>query len=158
MAEMVGPRGKVIALDISRELLDDLAAGNPQAHVHVTQRELPSIDLPDSSVDFVWAAFVFHEVEPASFLAAEAWRVLRPGGGLAVLDWRPDAVSDNGPPRHDRMSPEQVCEHLLSVGFQNVERAWQSDDGYLVRTNRPDHCETEAPAPETCATTGDPRR
>lgn len=26
--------------------------------------ELPAIDLPDGSVDWIWSAFLFHEVEP----------------------------------------------------------------------------------------------
>jgi ubiquinone/menaquinone biosynthesis C-methylase UbiE len=148
MAEIVGSCGHVTALDVSRELLDDLAARNPPAYVHLMQDELPAISLAGDSVDFIWAAFVFHEVEPASFLAAETCRVLRPDGCLAVLDWRPDAASDNGPPRKDRISSEQVCGHLLSAGFQDVHHVWQDDDGYLVRAWGPNHRKSEAHAQE----------
>jgi ubiquinone/menaquinone biosynthesis C-methylase UbiE len=144
MAEIVGTYGHVTALDVSRELLDDLAAGNPPEHVRVTQCELPTINLSDASTDFVWASFIFHEVDPPSLLAAEVCRVLRPGGHLAVLDWRPDAASDNGPPRHDRMSPEQVWDHLRAAGFHDVHQAWQDDDAYPIGACRTNHHKKEA--------------
>lgn len=132
MAHIVGTSGQVIALDVSREMLDALAARNPPAHIRLMQSELPAINLPDSSVDFIWTAFVFHEVEPPSALAAEMHRVLRPGGRLAVLDWRPDASSESGPPRHHRLSPEQVQQFLLPAGFAQINQIWQDKDAYLV--------------------------
>jgi hypothetical protein len=46
---------------------------------------------------------------------------------------------------------------LLVGGFQNVERAWQDDNGYLIRADRPDHRKTEAAAAETSAPMGGPK-
>ena len=132
LAEIVGPSGHVIALDVNQDLLDALIARNPPSLVRVMSGELPAIELPDASVDFVWAAFVFHEVEEPSVLALEMHRVLRPGGRLAVLDWRPDASSDSGPPRQDRLSPEQVLVHLSWGGFLEVTNLWKDDDTYMV--------------------------
>ena len=132
MAEIVGTNGQVIALDVNREMLDSLAAQSPPAHVCLLQGELPGIALPGGSVDFVWAAFIFHEVVPPALLAAELRRVLRPDGRLAVLEWRPDAATDAGPPRRHRLSPEQVGACLLSAGFQEVHLIWQDEDSYLA--------------------------
>ena len=137
MAEIVGPGGRVTALDVSRDLLDDLEAAHPPAHVRLLQCELPAILLPDASVDFVWAAFLFHEVDPPAVLASEVGRVLRPSGRVAVLDWRPDAVGDSGPPRHHRIASERVCEHLLAAGFRDVSAAWQDEDAYLAGAIKP---------------------
>jgi ubiquinone/menaquinone biosynthesis C-methylase UbiE len=132
MAAIVGINGQVIALDASREMLDSLAAQSPPAHVRLLQGELPGIALPDASVDFIWAAFIFHEVEPPAPLAAEARRVLRPGHRLAVLEWRPDAATATGPPRRHRLSPEQVRTCLIQAGFHEVHRIWQDEDSYLA--------------------------
>jgi len=120
LAEIVGARGQVIALDVNQHLLDALVARNPPSLVRVMRDELPAIELPDASVDFVWAAFVFHEVDEPSVLASEMRRVLRPDRRLAVLDWRPDASGDSSPPRQDRLSPEQVLAHLSAGGFLEV--------------------------------------
>lgn len=132
LAQIVGADGKVIALDDSRELLDDLAARNPPAQVRLLPSSLPAIDLPDQSVDLAWAAFVFHEVEPPQRLAAELRRVVRPSGRIAVLDWRPDAAGEAGPPRGHRVGPEQVAAHLAAAGFADPALTWQDEDTYLV--------------------------
>lgn len=132
MAEIVGKNGQVIALDASPEMLRSLAAQSPPAHVSLMQGELPVISLPDASVDFIWAALVFHEVTPAALLAREARRVLRPGHRLAILEWRTDAASSMGPPRGHRLSPEQMRTCLLSAGFQEFHLLWQDDDTYLA--------------------------
>ncbi len=136
LADIVGPEGKVWALDVSRELLDDLAARNPPPQVELLRSDLPHIGLPDASVDFAWAAFVFHEVEPPEALAAELRRVVKRGGRVTVLDWRPDAVADAGPPRDHRLRPEQVVAWLRAAGFPAPIEAWQDDDSYIVETPR----------------------
>jgi ubiquinone/menaquinone biosynthesis C-methylase UbiE len=132
MAEIVGPEGRIIALDVSREFLNALAAENPPPHVTLMHGELPTINLPDAAVDFVWAGFVFHEVEPPAALAAETHRALCAGGRLAVLDWRPDAQRESGPPRAHRLSPQQVEEFLREAGFAGIQHVWQDEDAYLL--------------------------
>ena len=132
MAEIVGKNGQVIALDASPEMLRSLAAQSPPAHVRLVQGELPVISLPDASVDFIWAAMVFHEVTPAASLAREVRRVLRPGHRLAVLEWRTDAASSIGPPHGHRLSPAQMHACLLSAGFHEFQLPWQDEDTYLA--------------------------
>jgi ubiquinone/menaquinone biosynthesis C-methylase UbiE len=132
LAEIVGANGTIWALDVSQEMLDLLAQRNPPAQVHLLRAELPQIELPASSLDWVWAAFVFHEVTPPETLASEMRRLLKENGTVAVLDWRPDAVTEAGPPRHHRLSVEQVTKYLQEAGFTSVMQTWQDDDTYLL--------------------------
>jgi ubiquinone/menaquinone biosynthesis C-methylase UbiE len=132
MAEIVGPQGQVIALDVSPEMLEALAAENPPPHVRLLHGELPAINLPDASIDFVWAAFILHEVEQPATLAMEMRRMLRSGGRIAVLDWRPDAQSGNGPPPAHRLSSRQVEELLRVAGLTSVHLTWHNQDAYLL--------------------------
>lgn len=136
MAGIVGSQGQVIALDVSQEMLAALIEQNHLPYVRFMQAELPNIPLPDDSVDFIWAAFVFHEVEPPAAHVIEMRRVLRPGGRIAILDWRPDAKGESGPPRHHRFSPQQVEEFLQAAGFDHIQHAWQDEDAYLVYTDK----------------------
>jgi ubiquinone/menaquinone biosynthesis C-methylase UbiE len=132
LAEIVGAEGAVWALDVSQEMLDALAERKPPAQVHLLRSELPYIDLPDRAVDWIWGAFVLHEVEPLEDMTAELRRVLRPGGHLAVLDWRPDAAHEDGPPRHHRLSPKMILQQLEAAGFEHLQQKWQHEDAYLI--------------------------
>jgi hypothetical protein len=65
-------------------------------------------------------------------MAKEVRRVLRSGYRLAVLEWRPDAATEIGPPRRHRLSPEQLHMCLLSAGFDEFHMIWQDEDTYLA--------------------------
>ncbi len=132
LAESVGATGVVWALDGSQELLDALSARNPPPQVRLLHSELPQIALPDASVDLAWVAFVFHEVEPPEELSAELRRVVRADGRVAVLEWRPDAESEAGPPRAHRVRPDQVIARLQAAGFVRAGQTWQDADNFLV--------------------------
>ena len=97
LAGMVGTKGRVWALDVSQEMFEALEAQKPPAQVVPVVGELPAIDLEPSVVDFIWAAFVYHEVK-GDGLATEMLRVTRPGGQIAVLEWRPDGAKESNPP------------------------------------------------------------
>ena len=132
LAEIVGPQGLVWGLDVSQEMLDSLAERHPPAQVCPLLSELPQINLPKTSLDWIWGAFVIHEVEPLSGLISEIRRVLRPNGQIGLLDWRPDAIHDNGPPRHHRLDPEIVRHALRESGFHLLPVKWEHDDAYLI--------------------------
>ena len=132
LAEMVGPDGIVWALDGSPEILEFFAERQPPVQVRLRHAELPQTELPDASQDWVWAAFVFHEVTPLEDLASELQRVLKDTGKAAILEWRPDSTGTSGPPRQHRLSPEQISSSLLATGFKSVSQTWQDDEAYLL--------------------------
>ena len=136
LAEIVGAEGVVWALDASPEMLEFFAQRQPPAQVRLRHVELPQTELPGDSQDCVWAAFVFHEVTPPEQLASEMVRVLKTTGKLAILDWRPDAVGNAGPPRSHRLSVQQVTKYLLQAGFKSVSQTWQDQDHYLLEARR----------------------
>jgi SAM-dependent methyltransferase len=90
LAREVGPGGRIVALDespamleaararVAREALDD--------RVDLRQGDAARLDLPSASFDFVTAVQVYLYVPDVGTALAEAARVLRPGGRLAVVD------------------------------------------------------------------------
>lgn len=131
LAGIVGPTGKVWALDVSQEMLETLAEQQPPAHVFPLLGELPAIGLETDTVDFIFAAFVYHEVE-GDRLAAEMLRVSRPGGQVAILEWRPDGAHQSGPPQHHRIWPDEVKRALREAGFARVTEAWRDAEAYVI--------------------------
>lgn len=93
LAQDVAPGGRILALDCSEHMVGEAAARVRAAGladaVTVRQGDAAALELADASVDFVVAAQVFSYVPEVDRAVAEAARVLRPGGRLAVLetDW-----------------------------------------------------------------------
>jgi ubiquinone/menaquinone biosynthesis C-methylase UbiE len=81
----------VIALDASAEMLTRTSrnvGAEGMRDVELIHGDMRRIPLPDESVDLVVSSYAFHHLghDGKELAAAEALRVLRPGGRLVVVD------------------------------------------------------------------------
>lgn len=134
-AGRVGPRGRVIGLDMTPEMLE-LARRNAAAagadNVEFLHGYLEQIPLPDDSVDVVLSNCVINLAADKTAVLAEAARVLRPGGRFAVSDIIADTDIDQAT-RDDpqqwtgciagALTHRQFTHALHRAGFVDVEIA-----------------------------------
>ena len=124
-AEAVGPGGSVLAIDLAGRLLEIACA---KAKVHGLQNvefrvgDMLNLDLPQSKFDAVVCVFGIFFVPDMPAAVTELWRVVRPGGKLAITTWGPrffepgntafwNAVLSVAPDLHKSFNPwDRICD------------------------------------------------
>ncbi|MBI4519652.1 MAG: arsenite methyltransferase [Gemmatimonadetes bacterium] len=147
-ARRVGPTGKVYGLDMTDEMLDLARANQRKAdadNVEFLKGEMESIPLPDSSVDVVMSNCVINLSADKGRVLAEAFRVLKPGGRLAVSDIVVRGKLSPAVRRNAELwagciagalAEEEYVELLESAGFRQVGiervRVYGGEDGMTL--------------------------
>ncbi|MDR3752847.1 MAG: methyltransferase domain-containing protein [Terracidiphilus sp.] len=118
----VGAAGRVIAIDAQDEMLELLRrkiAPSAASNIELICAEADRIALPGSACDLFFLANVWHEIPDRAAALAEAKRVLKAQGRIAILDWRPDVEPEHGPPIEHRLTPASAVAELGAAGFQS---------------------------------------
>lgn len=128
-ARLVGERGRVVATDASVPMVAVLAErmaslGLPQVHCQVADME--ALPFADGAFDAVTCRYGLMYARDVARTVAEAARVLKPGGRVAVLVWGPEEANP-----------------ILYHGLRAANRHWghpypESEFGVAVRLAAPD--------------------
>jgi ubiquinone/menaquinone biosynthesis C-methylase UbiE len=141
-AETVGESGKVIGVDLAENQLKRAQIKASQRHLQNVEfrvGDMTNLGFPDGHFDAVVSVFSVFFVPDMEGLVRELWRMVKPGGKLAITTWgeryfapvysiwreairteRPDLYTAFHP--WDRISlPEQVSQLLNASGVPNAE-------------------------------------
>lgn len=90
LSEDVGPKGYVLATDLSQGMIDDLQVrldGNPLTNVEAKRMPADKLDVPDGAFDAAICALgLMYTPDPAAAVAEMA-RAVAPGGVVAATVW-----------------------------------------------------------------------
>ena len=118
-SKTVGPFGLVYATDVQDVMLENLkkrARAEGLHNVKVVRGAFDDPMLPENSCDLVFFSSVYKEIDNRVEYMRKVRRVLKSGGRVAIIEYRPEATVV-GPPLEMRLSSEQVKGELTASGF-----------------------------------------
>ena len=118
-SKTVGPFGLVYATDVQDVMLATLkkrVSAKSLHNVKVVRGAFDDPMLPENSCDLVFISSVYKEIDNRVDYMRKVRRVLKPGGRVAIIEYRPGATAV-GPPLGMRLSSEQVKGELAASGF-----------------------------------------
>jgi len=133
-ANMV-PKGRVYGVDVEPDMVKYLAArAKREGHKNIIAIAGAPDDprLPEKA-DLIILVDVFHHVENRERYFRKLQGSLKPGGQIAIIDFRLD--SPDGPPPSARIAPARVKAELASAGYALVhEHTFLPNQYFLVFT------------------------
>jgi predicted methyltransferase len=118
------PAGRVLATEVQDGMIERLEKRVRDRHltnVDVVRASFDAPGLPEGCCDLVFFSSVYKEILGRVAYMRRVRPLLRPGGRVAVLEFRPGAPG-GGPPEAMRLAPETIIAELEAAGFALVER------------------------------------
>jgi predicted methyltransferase len=123
IAPLVGPTGKVLAIDIEPAMLEVItqrASRERIANVAAVRASVRDPNLAPGSVDLLFMVDVYHELEYPYEVMTKVRAALKPGGRVALIEYRAEDPQVAIKPVH-KMSERQVRHELEAAGFRHVK-------------------------------------
>jgi ubiquinone/menaquinone biosynthesis C-methylase UbiE/DNA-binding MarR family transcriptional regulator len=127
-SQLLARRAKrVIAVDNSEKMVEygsDLARKHGVGNLEYRQGDLETVPIEDHSVDLAFFSQALHHAQHPERAVAEAWRILKPGGRIVVLDLMRHTFEDAREMYGDLwlgFTEVEVGRFLEQAGFSNVE-------------------------------------
>ena len=121
-AKIVGDSGKIFAMDILPEMLQDVGEkikDNNISNIEIILTEENDLKLEDNKITIAFISNVLHEANEKETFMNEIKRILSPKGRIAIVEWQ-KINSEFGPPINHRLDKADLIKMFVSFGFSNI--------------------------------------
>jgi ubiquinone/menaquinone biosynthesis C-methylase UbiE len=136
MCELAGETGVVYGVDENPNMLESIRVKGLPSNLKLIQSDVINTGLQSSIADFCLLAFILHEVKQPQGLISEAFRLLKPGGEILIVEWKAELDSPPGPPRLSRLSQNKVESLVKKSGLQGIDFIDWSINYFIIKANK----------------------
>ncbi len=139
LAECVGPKGIVYALDQSAEALAKLKRRQNErgvAQIETIVADAATLQPDCGKADSVLITMVLHHAKNPAEIVRNAGQFAPPGAPIVIGEFHPDGPCSGGPPREHRLSLEKIQEWCGQAGLSVVAYRRQTPEHYMVVAHR----------------------
>lgn len=117
-SQITGPSGKVIGVDISEEMLNELRKkiNGQSTNIELLRSDHLKLPVEDKLGTFALLANVLHESDDMLTMLRETYRVLKAGARLAIIEWE-KKETPMGPPIDHRLHANEILSLVSEAGF-----------------------------------------
>jgi ubiquinone/menaquinone biosynthesis C-methylase UbiE len=123
LGKMVGPEGRVLAVDVQPQMLEMLKERAAEAgleNIEPILGQLHDPKLPAGQLDLILMVDVYHEFSHPEHMLAAMRKSLAPGGVIVLTEYRAEDPNVPIKPLH-KMSKRQIMKEFTPNGFKLVK-------------------------------------
>jgi ubiquinone/menaquinone biosynthesis C-methylase UbiE len=123
LARLVGPSGKVYAVDVLPGVLDSIKKQARLENLSQIETVWSNLEvfgatkIKEKALDAAFLINVLHQAHNGLDMIKEAARMIKPGGRLVLVDWSPKAKGF-GPPPSQRLKPDKLLATVSGMGLE----------------------------------------
>jgi predicted methyltransferase len=149
-APVVGPEGKVYAVDIAEEFVKHVertAQSEGLKNVKGVVCQADSASLPSGAIDVAFICDTYHHFEFPHKTMRSIHEALKPGGVVILIDFhRIEGVSSDWVLSHVRAGQEVFTREITDAGFKQIEeKKGLLKESYFLRFEKVERPVTEKP-------------
>jgi ubiquinone/menaquinone biosynthesis C-methylase UbiE len=140
LAERVGPKGVVYAVDKSAEALaylDRLRKERALSQIEPILSDAAILEPAGLAPQAGLITMVLHHAGDPAAILHNVGRLLSPGARVVIGEFHPEGPCDTGPPREHRIDPEKITAWCGAAGLAVLEYRRQSPEHYMLVVQRP---------------------
>ena len=129
-AKLVGDQGQVYALDIVKDILSAIDSKAKMAGLYNIKTVWSNLEMvgaakiKDNTLDFALLVNTLFQSKKQPEMIAEAFRLLKNGGKLLIIDWR-DTAPAFSPPEELQVNKKLISDTALQLGME-LEQDFQA--------------------------------
>lgn len=137
MAQQVGPKGRVYAVDIAKNFVDAIvlrAKDEELSNITGVVNDQHSVQLPPNSIDLAFISDTYHHFEYPGSMLRSIHSALKAGGDLVIIDFRRVAESASSwVLGHVRAGEQEVIKEVEASGFEMIQQLDFMQTQYYLR-------------------------